>query len=101
MSEDELSPWRSQIDEANRMVLEGLARRQQAVGGIAVVKIRLGMAAHQPERQQQMIADVCAQAEVMGLDPEFIGVVFGFIHDHSVALQQQLSPDQTRTNGSS
>lgn len=77
--DEQLDALRAHIDEADRALLEALARRWTAVVAISEHKRARGIAGHDPSREALVRARWDAMAAELGLDPALSGAVFDVV----------------------
>ncbi|MCJ8141521.1 chorismate mutase [Ancylobacter sp. A5.8] len=71
-NEAALLPFRAEIDRIDAQIVELLARRFEVVKHVIAVKKTEGLAALLPERVEDVVEKVCAQAETQGVPPELV-----------------------------
>lgn len=83
----ELERCRVEIDGIDKEILGLLKQRADVVGVIGEIKAEAGMPPYQPDRYNALVERLTADAEAIGLDPEYAIGVWGAIHE--VSLRQQ------------
>ncbi len=78
---------RDEIDRIDRELLKLVARRLRNSVEIGLIKDSRGEPMHSPEREQELIDEVRADAVAAGLDPEYMDAVMRVILDYSKAAQ--------------
>lgn len=86
-STEDLSHLRQQIDQLDDQLLELLAKRMRISNEIGVFKKEHNMTIVQTDRYDEILQTRIAQAEEMGMNPEFMRVVLEAIHEESVRVQ--------------
>lgn len=86
-STEDLSHLRQQIDQLDDQLLELLAKRMRISSEIGVFKKEHNMTIVQTDRYDEILHKRIAQAEEMGMNPEFMRVVLEAIHEESVRVQ--------------
>ncbi|WP_428029924.1 chorismate mutase [Ancylobacter sp.] len=71
-NERSLAPFRAEIDAIDAQIVELLARRFEVVKHVIAVKKVEGLAAFLPERVEDVIDKVSAEAETKGVPPELV-----------------------------
>lgn len=84
---EDLSALRRQIDELDEQLLELLAKRMRVSCEIGTFKKEHNMTVVQTERYDEILQKRIAQAEEMGMNPEFMRVILEAIHEESVRKQ--------------
>lgn len=90
----ELKGPRENLDRINGLLLQLLAARSREVGKIAVIKARQGIEAHQPNRFQEMLDGLQADAVQLEVRPELVTAVWNAIHEDSLKQQQSVLDSQ-------
>jgi chorismate mutase len=89
----ELNGVRHEIDEADHDFLiefaSFLKRRRGLVDEVTRVKIEHDLAAHQPERYAELLAERQAWGEELGIDPQLVQCVWDAIHEDSMRQQNE------------
>lgn len=86
-STEDLSELRKQIDEFDDQLLELLAKRMRVSCEIGTFKKEHNMTVVQTDRYDEILNTRIAQAEKMGMNPEFMRIVLEAIHEESVRKQ--------------
>lgn len=86
-STEDLSALRRQIDELDDQLLELLVKRMRISCEIGTFKKEHNMTIVQTDRYDEILNKRIAQAEGMGMNPEFMRVVLEAIHEESVRKQ--------------
>lgn len=68
----ELIALRDQIDEVDKSLLDLLAKRLNLVAQVGEVKSRYGLPIYVPERESEMLASRCKEAETLGVSPGLV-----------------------------
>lgn len=89
-STEDLSGLRRQIDDLDDQLLELLAKRMRISREIGTFKKENNLTIVQTERYDEILTKRIAQAEEMGMNPEFMRVVLESIHDESVRQQIEI-----------
>ena len=84
---EDLSDLRRQIDEFDDQLLALLAKRMRVSCEIGTFKKEHNMTIVQTDRYDEILTKRIAQAEGMGMNPEFMRVVLEAIHEESVRKQ--------------
>lgn len=92
---EELAPLREKIDRINRELLELLRERAQVVLVIAERKRLQGAQAHDPWREEEMLAAL-AREPLDPLLPSEMREIFSAIFRASLAMQNRLRSDYER-----
>ncbi|WP_029355125.1 chorismate mutase [Bosea sp. 117] len=71
-SEQALAPFRAEIDVIDAAIVELLAKRFEVVKHVIAVKRAEGIAALLPERVEDVVEKVMAEAETRGVPPELV-----------------------------
>lgn len=79
---------RDEIDRIDRELLTLIARRLRNSVEIGVMKAAKGVPMYSPEREEELIAEARDDAEILGVDPDYIEDVMRVILKHSKAAQQ-------------
>lgn len=87
---EDLSILRRQIDELDAQLLELLAKRMRVSCEIGTFKKEHNMAIVQTDRYDEILHKRIAEAEEMGMNPEFMRVVLEAIHEESVRQQVEI-----------
>lgn len=85
-----IASLRKQIDEIDMNITEVLAKRMRISREIGQYKKEHGMAILQAERYDEIIKMRMSNGSSMGMDPEFMKVVFEAIHSESVRQQMEV-----------
>lgn len=95
--EEELSELRGKIDRIDRELMEALSHRQEIVKEIAEVKIKGKVTALQLHRLDEMMRKRLELGESLGLDENFIRMVYESIHTESVRQQTNRMIDHNKS----
>lgn len=87
---EDLSHLRQQIDEIDDQLLELLAKRMRVSCEIGTFKKEHEITIVQTDRYDEILNKRVAQAEEMGMNPEFMRVVLEAIHEESVRQQVEI-----------
>ena len=88
--EHDLAGWRSEIDDIDEELLQLLARRMEVSAQIGEYKKRNNVTVVQMDRWKQVLADLMATGEELGLSPILINKVFEAIHQASIERQSRI-----------
>lgn len=88
-TERSLAPFRAEIDEIDARMVDLLARRFEVVQQVIAVKRAEGIAALLPERVEDVIEKVCAQAETKGVPPELAEKLWRELIEWIVAYENE------------
>ncbi|MFI3280270.1 MAG: chorismate mutase, partial [Rikenellaceae bacterium] len=91
VSTQDLSDLRRDIDEIDNSLIELLAKRMKVSHDIGVFKIEHQMPVLQAARYDEIMEVRGAQAESLGLEPEFVADILKRIHEASIELQFKLT----------
>lgn len=83
----DISDWRKKIDEIDRRLVELLNERARCVLEISALKKRLELPIHEPEREREILENVC-RANGGPLDHDAIKRLFERVIDEGRALQR-------------
>lgn len=83
----ELADLRTQIDAADRELIETLSRRLRLCDKIGEIKRNNGISVVQPRRYRELMDRIADEGKALGLDPSFIRNIFSIIHEESVRRQ--------------
>jgi 3-deoxy-7-phosphoheptulonate synthase len=78
---------RDEIDRIDRQILSLISRRLARSVDIGLIKTERGAALHSPDREAELITEVRADAEAVGMDPDYAEEVMTVILKHSRAAQ--------------
>ncbi len=78
---------RKELDQIDQRVVESLAARQKIIGEAAALKSETDREVRDPEREEQILARLRAQAQAAGLDGHLVTTLYREILDHSVRAQ--------------
>jgi chorismate mutase len=92
---------RSELDAADRRIVEALAARQEMIAKIAAAKERSNLPGRDELREHDVLAGVEGHARSLGPDSAYVAALFRDIIEHSVAAQKQRGPEVGRDRGSS
>ncbi|MFR9649763.1 MAG: bifunctional 3-deoxy-7-phosphoheptulonate synthase/chorismate mutase type II [Rikenellaceae bacterium] len=84
---EDMSQLRKRIDQADGELIELLARRMGIAQSIGEYKKANGIQILQSDRYEEIIQGRVADAEHLGLSPEFVKEILQTIHEESVNLQ--------------
>jgi len=87
--EDEIAPYRAEINRLNAEIIDALARRVAAAKKIAEVKRRHGNPVVDPARERVVLDEARRQAQARGLDPEGVERVYRAIIDLCVEAEER------------
>jgi chorismate mutase len=99
MSDEQLSRFRSSIDNIDAALIHLLAERFKVTQDVGRYKASIGLPAADLEREAAQVARLRALAEQSGLDPVFSEKFLRFIvaevihHHQRIAEQEQSTPD--------
>ncbi len=85
----ELASLRGQIDQIDDELMTLIQKRMEVAREIGIYKKSHSMTVVQPDRYENLITRRVAEAESLGLSPDFIRALLAAIHEESV--RQQLS----------
>lgn len=85
-----LTKWREQINAIDSKLLALLKERQCVAEEIGAYKQEHNMCILHPERYRELMRARQAEAEVLGLDKDYVHDLFSRIHEESVRVQQHL-----------
>lgn len=85
-----LAALRAEIDIVDQQLLEILARRCQISRQIGEYKKAHNMTIFQVSRWQYLLEDRLAQAQQMGMEPDFVKQIYKMVHDNSILIQSKL-----------
>ena len=74
---------RADIDVIDREIVRLLARRVKGAVDIAHIKVEDGIPLRSPDREEDLLADVCVEAELLGLNAEVVHQLFIDIIEYS------------------
>lgn len=80
---------RDEIDRIDRELLKLVARRLQNSVEIGLIKHARNQPMHSPDREAELINEVRADAEAIGLEPDYMEAVMRVILEHSKAAQER------------
>ncbi|MDD3771176.1 MAG: bifunctional 3-deoxy-7-phosphoheptulonate synthase/chorismate mutase type II [Weeksellaceae bacterium] len=86
----DLSHLRSEIDEADQIILETMANRMSISSQIGKLKKAHNVALFQPERWKQILENAIKQGETLNLSEEFIVKLVRAIHQESIQHQNKI-----------
>jgi chorismate mutase len=89
-STENLAQLRKQIDEYDTTLLETLVSRMRVSKEIGVYKTEHNMPILQTSRYDEILQRHIAQASQLGLNPDFIKMIFVAIHEESVRQQIEI-----------
>ncbi len=81
---------RVEIDALDEQIVELLARRTRYIARAAQLKQGEKLPARIPERVEDVVAKVCAKAEVAGLDRDLAERLWREMIDHFIAQEEQV-----------
>lgn len=90
MTPSPLDSHRAGIDDVDRRILELLAERRRLVTDIAAEKVQNGLAFHDAEREERLLAERVAVAREYGLDAGVVVRLWEQILDDSLRVQLDL-----------
>ena len=79
---------RDEIDRIDRELVRLVARRLHSSIEIARIKATKGLPLRSPERESELVAEVAADAERIGVDPDFAAELMTLVLDHSRHAQR-------------
>ena len=79
---------RDEIDRIDRELVRLVARRLHSSIEIARIKATKGLPLRSPDRESELVAEVAADAERMGVDPDFASELMTLVLDHSRHAQR-------------
>jgi chorismate mutase len=91
--EAQLGELRSKIDRLDTEIIETLQLRNKVAEEIAKAKIENNVTAFQLKRMDKVLKDRKAQAEKLGLRPEYIEELYNTVHAESVKIQTSIMVD--------
>lgn len=74
--EEEIKPYRDDIDRLNNEIISLIAERQQAAVAIGEIKMRYGKPVVDKSREQAILDKIKEKAPAKGLNPEALERVF-------------------------
>ena len=74
--EEEIKPYRDDIDRLNNEIISLIAERQQAAVAIGEIKMRYGKPVVDKSREQAILDKIKEKAPAKGLNPEALKRVF-------------------------
>ena len=80
---------RDQIDRIDREIVKLLAKRFRAAVEIGLIKHQRGISLRSPGREAELLAEVAAEAEELGVNASFVTAIFETILEHSRASQRR------------
>jgi chorismate mutase len=89
---DLLTIQRQKIDSLDKVLIEILGAREQAVREIGIYKAKHNIAPLQPARFQEIMKRSIAEGEKVGLSAEFINQLLNAIHEESLRIEERLRP---------
>jgi chorismate mutase/prephenate dehydratase len=90
---DKLDSIRKELDEADKTIIEALAKRQDLVREVSSLKIDNNKEIRDTEREEQLLNKIAALAREAGLDRYFAEQLFKEIIHHSVRFQNHTLVD--------
>ncbi len=90
---DKLDSIRKELDEADKTIIEALAKRQDLVRQVSSFKINSNKNIRDTEREEQLLNKIAALAREAGLDRYFAEHLFKEIIHHSVRFQNHTLVD--------
>lgn len=84
-----LSDLRATIDRIDREIVALLAERVRCLDKVVDVKARENLPAAIPERVEEVVAHVRAQAQAAGMPPELAELLWRRLIDWSIAYEEQ------------
>ena len=82
-----MKPYRAQLDDIDQRLIQDLAERFRITGTIGDYKNLHNLAILQPERYNAISDVLAAQGKQLGLDEDFIRLLFETIHAESIRCQ--------------
>jgi chorismate mutase len=92
-SEDDMQPWRERIDEIDRTVLELLNERATCANRIGHIKKQLHLPIYMPNREDEVLANVC-DSNKGPLPDDAVRRVFERIIDETRSLERRTFQDR-------
>ncbi len=86
------SEWRATIDRIDREIVALLAERVRCLDRVVEVKTRENLPAAIPERVEEVVAHVRAEAEAAGLPPDLAEMLWRRLIDWSIAYEERHLP---------
>jgi len=80
---------RDEIDRVDRELMKMLARRLRSSVDIARIKAGKGLAIRSPRREDELVAEMRADATALGIDPGYAQELMEVVLRHSRAAQQR------------
>ncbi|MEN8234907.1 MAG: 3-deoxy-7-phosphoheptulonate synthase [Actinomycetota bacterium] len=80
---------RDEIDRIDRQVIRLLGRRLRSSVDIAKIKAERELSMRSPDREAELIAEMRADAEAVGMDPDYAQELMELVLKHSRAAQQR------------
>jgi 3-deoxy-7-phosphoheptulonate synthase len=80
---------RDEIDRIDRQVIRLLARRLRSSVDIAKIKAERELAMRSPDREAELIAEMRADADAVGMDPDYAQELMEVVLRHSRAAQRR------------
>lgn len=87
---NELNKWRKQIDDIDQDLITDLAKRMAIVRKIGKFKKDHSISAFDEKRWEQILETNLKKGAAAGFSKKFIKRIFGFIHQYSLKIQQNL-----------
>ena len=88
MSES-LEDLRTELDEADRKIVEALAARHEVIARVADAKSSGALTERDELREHDVLAGVEKHAQALGLEATYVAALFHDIIDHSVSVQKE------------
>ncbi|MBY8975542.1 chorismate mutase [Rhodobacteraceae bacterium NNCM2] len=84
-----MAALRLAIDKLDRDLVGRLAERQGLIERAAELKSANGLPARIPERVEQVVAQVRANAAGKGLDPDLVEGIWRSLIEHAIGVEEQ------------
>ena len=87
MKETDIKDFRKQIDRLDEILMTTLSKRMVLMPQIAEYKRRNKMPLHQPQREEEIIKNKRAMADIKKLNPDFVEEIYRRIFKEARRIQ--------------
>jgi chorismate mutase len=88
--EDEIQPYRLEIDEINEEIIKNIAQRKEAALAIGKIKKKYGKPVVDKTREKAILERIREKAQINGLEPDALERVFKEIIKLCVEAEEEV-----------
>ncbi len=99
MEDERLKPFRTRIDEIDRSIIDLVGKRIRIVREIARFKAKSRIPMMQKKRLQDLFDSRTEEASRLGLDRDFVTLLFRTIVDYSCRIEERIINEVEQSEG--